>query len=225
MNCEVLLNFATEMNATETQPRYIALAGLIGAGKTTLAAALAENLNAMYYKENVIKNPYLEKFYTDMPKYAFPLQVHLLNERFKQQQHIVWSGKGGVQDRSIYEDKVFAKMLTDQGILDPLDYETYCSLFANMSKFMQKPNVIVFLDVTPEVSLQRIQTRGRECESGVTLDYLRALHSSYQSFIQDISKTIPVVRVKWDTFANVEEVVVKIEEAYAHATNIQDVNI
>jgi deoxyadenosine/deoxycytidine kinase len=152
---------------------FIGISGLIGAGKTTLAAALAKVLGLPVYYEPVADNIYLEDYYKDMSKYAFGLQVYLLNRRFKQHQQIVWTGHGGVQDRTIYEDAVFAKMLCRAGHLDERDYKTYISLFNNMSNFMKKPNIIVHLDVSPEESLRRVRHRDRDCESGMTLDFLQ----------------------------------------------------
>ena len=105
---------------------------MIGAGKSTLAKALGETLNLPVYYEPVMDNEYLADYYKDMKKYAFPLQIYLLNRRFKQQQQIIWAGKGGVQDRTIYEDAVFARMLCKAGHIEQRDYETYLSLFNNM---------------------------------------------------------------------------------------------
>jgi deoxyadenosine kinase len=96
---------------------FISISGLIGAGKTTLATALAKELNLPVYYEPVIDNEYLSDFYGDPKKYSFALQIYLLNRRFRQQQQIVWQGVGGVQDRTIYEDSVFAKMLRDAGLV------------------------------------------------------------------------------------------------------------
>jgi deoxyadenosine kinase len=152
---------------------FIGISGLIGAGKTTLATALAKVLGLPVYYEPVADNIYLEDYYKDMSKYAFGLQVYLLNRRFKQHQQIVWTGHGGVQDRTIYEDAVFAKMLCRAGHLDERDYKTYISLFNNMSNFMKKPNIIVHLDVSPEESLRRVRHRDRDCESGMTLGFLQ----------------------------------------------------
>ena len=125
-----------------------------------------------------------------MGKYSFQLQVFLLNRRFEQQQQIVWSGKGGVQDRTIYEDSVFARMLFNSGLLDERDYRCYCNLFNNMSNFMRKPNIIVHLRVTPEESLRRIKMRSRDCETSVTIEYLTALYDAYEEFIQNIARCV-----------------------------------
>ena len=137
---------------------YISIAGLIGAGKTTLATALGDVLKLPVHYEPVTDNVYLEDFYRDMKRYGFPLQIYLLNKRFRQQQQIVWEGRGGVQDRTIYEDAIFAKMLRDDGLMEEREYQTYLSLFNNMSNFMRKPNIIVYLDVTPEESHRRYAT-------------------------------------------------------------------
>jgi deoxyadenosine kinase len=178
---------------------------MIGAGKTTLAGALAAELGVPVHYEAVLDNAYLADFYADMTRYAFPLQVYLLNKRFRQQQQIVWEGRGAVQDRSIYEDSVFAKLLRDSGHMEERDYCTYLELFGNMANFMRKPNLIVHLDVTPEESLQRITERARGCETGVTLDYLRALHAGYEEFLRDIAKSVPVLKVRYDAYRTGEE--------------------
>ena len=174
---------------------FVSLSGMIGAGKSTLAAALGKELDVPVHYEPVSDNPYLKDFYKDMDTHAFPMQIHLLNARFDQHQQIIWQKNGAVQDRSIYEDGIFAKML-----LDPRQYETYSSLFANMSNFMRKPDLIVHLDVTPEESLERIKQRNRECESSITIEYLQKLHAGYEEFLQQISKTIPVIKVQYSAF-------------------------
>jgi len=195
----------------------------IGSGKSTLATALGQALDLPVYYEPVIDNVYLEDFYKDMEKYAFPLQIFLLNKRFKQQQQIIWQGKGGVLDRTIYEDGVFARMLKDSGHMDDRDYKTYMELFQNMSNFMQKPNIIVHLDVSPEESFRRIKMRSRDCESGVPLEYLKALHAAYEVFIQDISRVIPVIKVDYREFQTAEEMAKVIKTEYAKIANIRTV--
>eukprot|EP00501_MAST-03F_sp_TOSAG23-6_P001055 GSMAST32.ASY1.ANO1.1098.1 assembled CDS len=140
---------------------FIGISGIIGAGKSTLATALGSVLNLPVYYEPVRDNEYLQDFYGDMAKYSFPMQVYLLNKRFEQQQQIIWAGKGGIQDRTIYEDSVFAKMLYSSGHMEERDYSTYLSLFNHMSNFMKKPNIIVHLDVSPKEALRRINLRSR----------------------------------------------------------------
>jgi len=174
---------------------FVSISGLIGAGKSTLATELSKALDVPAYYEPVADNQYLDDFYKDMKTHGFPMQIYLLNERFNQHQQIIWQGKGAIQDRSIYEDGIFAKML-----LDSRQYETYKSLFANMSNFMRKPDLIVHLDVTPEESLERIKTRNRACETSITIEYLRALHAGYEEFLEEISKTIPVIKVQYSVF-------------------------
>ncbi|GAM26014.1 hypothetical protein SAMD00019534_091890 [Acytostelium subglobosum LB1] len=164
--------------------------------------------------EGVIDNSYLADFYTDPKKYSFPLQIYLLNQRFRQQQQIIWQGKGGVQDRTIYEDSVFAKMLMEAGMMEKREYETYCSMFTSLSNFMKIPNLIIHLDVTPEESLKRIQQRNRECEKTITLEYLINLDKAYQEFIKDISKYIAVIRVNWSEYKDPEELALMIKKEY-----------
>lgn len=199
---------------------YVAISGMIGAGKTILAQSLGKILNLPVYEENVIENPYLADFYQDMKKYSFPLQIHLLNQRFKQQQLIIWSGKGGIQDRSIYEDSIFARMLYESGLMEERDYHTYIELFDNMANFMRRPSVIVHLDVTPEESMERIKMRSRDCENTISLEYLKSLHQAYDIFLKDISKTIPVIRIRYNKFYPPEKMAEMITNEYKKLSTI-----
>ncbi len=202
--------------------QFIGIAGLIGAGKSTLAKALGEKLHLPVYYEPVADNIYLADFYKDPAKYGFQMQIYLLNRRFQQHQEIIWRGQGGVQDRTIYEDAIFAKTLMQQGMIDERDYQTYLQLFRHMSHFMCRPNLIIFLDLTPSASLDRIHLRGREVESAIPVSYLELLHQGYQEFIQDISKTIPVIRVPWENFRSTEEVIEMLEETYFKSSFLRD---
>jgi deoxyadenosine kinase len=193
---------------------FIGIAGMIGAGKSTLATSLAEHLGIDVYHEPIADNEYLEDFYRDTPRYAFATQIYLLNRRFQQHQEIIWRNRSAVQDRTIYEDSIFAKMLAETGLMEERDYRTYQTLFRSMSNFMCKPNVIVFLDVSPERSLERIQARGRDMEKVITLDYLQALHRGYHAFVEDISRILPVLRIDYDRFGTAEEMAEVIEREY-----------
>lgn len=203
------------------EDNFIGISGIIGAGKTTLATELGKVLNLPVYYEPVAEEGYLGDFYRDMKRYSFSFQIYLLNERFRQHQQILWSGKGGIQDRTLYEDSIFAKVLFDQGNMEEREYKTYLNLFHNMSNFMKKNTLIVHLDVKPEESLRRIQMRARGCETGITLEYLTCLYNEYENFINDISRVVPVIRVDYSRFKTAEEMAAIIKAEYDKMHNIK----
>ncbi len=202
---------------------FIGIAGMIGAGKSTLAKELGDHLGIDTYYEPVADNEYLADFYRDTARYSFAMQVYLLNRRFQQHQEIIWRGRSAVQDRTIYEDSIFAKMLAKTGLMDDRDYKTYVQLFRNMSNFMCKPSVIVFLDVSPEASADRIRARSRDVESKIELGYLSALYDGYQEFIESISKVIPVIRIDYERFATAGEMAEVIKREYLDASFLRRV--
>lgn len=202
---------------------FIGIAGIIGAGKTTLATALGQHLGLDVHYEPVIDNEYLADFYRETKRYSFAMQVYLLNRRFQQHQEIIWRGRGGVQDRTIYEDAIFAKTLRDMDLMDPRDYETYVNLFRNLSNFMCRPNFIIYLDVAPEKSLERIRERSRGCETGITVEYLTRLYNGYEEFLQEISRLIPVLRVRWDEYWEVERLAEAITGEYNRGNFLREV--
>ena len=173
--------------------------------------------------KTVKDNEYLEDFYADTAKYAFATQIYLLNRRFQQHQEIIWTGRSAVQDRTIYEDSVFAKMLVQLGLMDERDWRTYQALFAHMSNFMCRPNVIVYLDVKPGRSMERILARSRGVESGISMEYLEALYQGYEEFIADISRSTPVIRVDYDRFHSAEEMASMIEREYLDHNFLREV--
>lgn len=132
-------------------------------------------------------------------------------------------GAGGVQDRTIYEDSVFARMLRDSGHMDQRDYNTYIELFKNMSNFMKKPNIIVHLDVKPHEAMDRIRMRARGCETGITVEYLTNLYNAYEEFISEISRVIPVIKVDYSEFRTADEMAMRIASEYERIANIRSV--
>ena len=193
----------------------LTISGIIGVGKTTLTRSLGEALGANTVYEPVETNEYLDKFYADKEAFAFPMQVYLLNHRFRQHQQMVWSDRDVVQDRSIYEDVIFGKLLKDAGIMSDLDFETYRSLYLNMTNFLHRPDLIIYLDTSPEVALERVRERARSCENGVDLEYLKALKAGYEEWLVDVEPRIPVLRLDWDEFHDTNEVVAKINQKLA----------
>ena len=189
----------------------IGVSGIIGVGKSTLTKALATEMKADALYEPVETNVYLDKFYKNIQKYSFPMQVYLLNHRFVQHQQMVWSGKNTIQDRTIYEDVIFAKMLRDSGDMSEIDFQTYCDLYNNMSNFLHRPDLIVYLDVKPEVAMERIKERSRNCEKELPLKYLQELRDGYEDWLKDINPRIPVLRLDWNEFQSTQYVIDQIK--------------
>ena len=204
---------------------FIGIAGLIGVGKSTLAKALGEHLGLDVHYEPVADNEYLADFYADTARYSFAMQVYLLNRRFQQHQEIIWRGRGAVQDRTIYEDSIFARVLRDMDLMHPRDYETYASLFRNLSNFMCRPNAIVYLDCSPGTCFARIKERGRGVEQRIGLEYLERLYLEYERFVADISRVIPVIRVGWERFHDVEVVADAITREVERSSYVRDVTL
>ena len=192
---------------------FIGIAGIIGAGKSTLAQNLDAKLGYKSYNEPVDDNPYLEDFYIDMIRWGAMMQIHLLFRRFEQHQQIVWnSEKGAVQDRTIYEDTIFARMLHESGFIDRRDYNTYLGHFNLMKRYLLYPDILLYLRVNPETSLNRITQRGRKAEKGITLEYMQKLFLGYENFIDEMGRYTRVISLDWNHYLEIDEVVDRISE-------------
>lgn len=165
-------------------PMHIAIAGNIGSGKTTLTRLLAKHFGWTPHYEDVENNPYLHSFYEDMQRWSFNLQVYFLNSRFRQVIDIRNSGKSVVQDRTIYEDAyIFAPNLHAMNLMSSRDFDNYSSLFELMSKFIQPPDLLIYLRASVSTLVSQIQKRGREYEASIRLDYLKHLNDRYEAWI------------------------------------------
>lgn len=213
---------------------FISICGPISAGKTTLATALAKVMKLPVFYEEVDNNRYLGKFYKELDKktkpnpYAYQLQTYLLGRRFQQQQRVIWSEKGGVQDRTIYEDRIFAKKLTDSKDMTPEDYKTYTELFDSMTCFMKDPHLIVYLKVSPEICWARMKNRNRNVEKKVPLSYVEDLCDRYDTFVKEVSKKVPVLEIAYNEFdvddvKKVNETAEKIYKEWVKMSNVVQV--
>jgi len=165
---------------------HIAVAGNIGVGKTTLTGLLAKNFNWEPHYESVDNNPYLDDFYTDMQRWAFNLQVYFLNSRFGQLKEFQESGKNIIQDRTIYEDAhIFAPNLHAMGLMTSRDFDNYSSLFNLMSSFVNPPDLLIYLRASVPTLVKQIQSRGRDYESSIRIDYLTRLNERYEAWISE----------------------------------------
>lgn len=164
--------------------RFIAIAGNIGSGKTTLTQLLSERYGWKPYFEVVTGNPYLSDFYSDMNRWSLPLQIYFLSKRFEAHQQILSSRASAVQDRSIYEDvHIFARTLVDSGYMDARDYANYRNLYDCMTSFLSPPDIVVYIRRSVECLKERIKERGRDYERSIDENYLHSLNRCYDDWI------------------------------------------
>lgn len=163
---------------------HIAVAGNIGAGKTTLTKLLAKHYGWSPHYEDIDDNPYLNDFYEDMQRWSFNLQVYFLNSRFNQILEIRKAGKTVIQDRTIYEDAyIFAPNLHSMGLMTTRDFDNYFSLFTLMATLVEAPDLLIYLRASVPKLVQNIQQRGRKYENTIRLDYLKRLNERYEGWI------------------------------------------
>ncbi|APY01122.1 deoxyadenosine/deoxycytidine kinase [Lacinutrix venerupis] len=168
---------------------HVAIAGNIGAGKTTLTKLLAKHYKWEAQLEDVVDNPYLDDFYNQMERWSFNLQVYFLNSRFRQVAQIRESGKDIIQDRTIYEDAhIFAPNLHAMGLMTNRDFENYSSLFELMEGFVQGPDLLIYLRSSISNLVSQIHKRGRDYENSISIDYLSRLNERYEAWITGYTK-------------------------------------
>ncbi len=174
----------TDTATAPTGKKYVAIAGNIGAGKSSLTRILSDYFKWEAFYERVDGNPYLADFYEDMRRWSFNLQVYFLSSRFAHQRRIEEVPHSVVQDRSIYEDaEIFARNLHEMGLMDGRDFENYQGLFALMTGYLRPPDLLVYLRASVPTLVRQIQSRGRDFEAGIRLDYLERLNVHYEAWI------------------------------------------
>ncbi len=174
------------MYNSKENSRHIAISGNIGSGKTTLTDLLAKHYKWEAHFEDADENPYLNDFYEDMQRWSFNLQIYFLNSRFNQVLDIRKSGKTIIQDRTIYEDAfIFAPNLHGMGLMPTRDFDNYQKLFKLMSSLVQPPDLLIYLRADVPKLVQQIQSRGRDYENTIRIDYLTRLNERYEAWISE----------------------------------------
>jgi deoxyadenosine/deoxycytidine kinase len=163
---------------------HIAIAGNIGAGKTSLTELLAKHYNWEPHYEDVIDNPYLDDFYNHMERWSFNLQVYFLKSRFEQLLSFRENNKTVIQDRTIYEDAhIFAPNLNAMGLMNQRDFKNYKGIFELMESLIQGPDILIYLRSSIPNLVNKIHKRGREYESSISINYLSRLNERYEAWI------------------------------------------
>jgi deoxyadenosine/deoxycytidine kinase len=167
---------------------HIAIAGNIGAGKTTLAFLLSKYFSFQPFYEDNEQNPYLADFYADMQKWSFQLQVHFLHSRLRKIMKIRQENLNVIQDRTIYEDaQIFAPNLHSMGLISTRDYETYKLLFETIAELVQPPDLLIYLRASVPALVTQIENRNRKYEDSIRVDYLRKLNDRYDEWYDNYS--------------------------------------
>jgi deoxyadenosine/deoxycytidine kinase len=187
--------------------KHIAIAGNIGAGKTTLTTQLAKHFSWEPHFEDVEDNPYLADFYHDMHRWSFNLQVYFLNSRYRQVIDIQKGAKTIIQDRTIYEDAhIFAPNLHDMGLMSTRDFENYFSLFQLMIQQVSAPDLLIYLKASIPTLVDHIHRRGRDYEGSISIDYLKKLNERYDAFINTYTEgKLLIINVDEVDFINSQE--------------------
>ena len=164
--------------------KYIAIAGNIGAGKSSLTGLLAQHFGWQAFYESVDDNPYFADFYEDMLRWSFNLQIYFLSSRFRHQKDMLQKEISLIQDRTIYEDvEIFAKNLHQMSLMSDRDFNNYEALFHEMSYYLRPPDLLIYLRAQVPTLVRQIQQRGREYENSIRIDYLERLNNLYEDWI------------------------------------------
>lgn len=189
------------------KPKHVAVAGNIGAGKTTLTQMLSKHYRWIPQFEDVDSNPYLYDFYEDMPRWSFNLQIYFLNSRLSQLLEIQEGTETVIQDRTIYEDaNIFAPNLHDMGLMSKRDFDNYFHFFETLKRMVKPPDLLVYLRASVPTLVAQIQKRGRAYEENIRLDYLKKLNQFYEKWIGEY-KEGPLLIINTDevNFAEKDE--------------------
>lgn len=206
--------------------KFIVVAGNIGAGKSTLVQILSERLGFKPFFEPVNDNPYLEDFYRNMEAWSFHSQLYFLTRRLRIHKQLLDAEGSVVQDRSVYEDaEVFARNLYLQEDMSTRDYGVYQDLYRILIDLLPPPNLVVYLRTSVDTLLERISTRGRGFEVGISRSYLERLNILYEEWIASFAQC-PVLIIPSDNLnlvsssAHISQVVQLVKERLMGKTEV-----
>lgn len=201
-----------------TAKKYVAVAGNIGVGKSTLVKLLCNRLGWQPFYEPEAENPYLADFYRDMRTWAFQSQVFFLTRRLRAHRQLLDHPTSVIQDRTVYEDaEIFAENLYRQGLMDDRDYRSYCELYHVLIEFLPPPDLVIYLRASVDTLLERISHRGRKYEREISREYLTQLNEQYEEWVAGFN-LCPLLSVPADNLdyvahpAHLDLVVRKVQE-------------
>lgn len=207
--------------AHSSAKKFVAVAGNIGVGKSTLVELLSKRLGWEPFFEPVADNPYLADFYADMAAWSFHSQIFFLTRRLLAHRRLLDHPTSAIQDRSVYEDaEVFAYNLFLQGHMSARDYETYHELYLVLTRFLPPPDLVVYLRASEDTLLERIALRGRDYERQIARDYLTRLNELYEAWVDHFT-LCPILTVPADDLdyvahdSHLDLIVAKIREKLA----------
>jgi len=165
---------------------YIAIAGNIGSGKTSLTQILADRFGAAPHYESV-DNPYIHDFYDDMGRWSFHFQVYFLSRRIRQSMDALGGGGDLIQDRTIHEDAhIFAANLHEMGLMSSRDFDTYMNIYTLSDELIRTPDLLIYLKASVPKLVEQIRKRGRPYEQNIEQSYLERLNAKYDNWIENI---------------------------------------
>lgn len=184
---------------------FVAIAGNIGVGKSSLTTLLAERLGWEPFFEAVVENPYLADFYRDMRRWSFNSQVFFLSRRLHDHQALMEHPTSVLQDRTVYEDaEIFARNLYRQGYMSERDWASYLDLYKSVSSLLPPPNLVVYLQASVDTLLKRIDIRGRDFEREISGEYLARLNDLYDEWVANFN-LCPVLTIATDDLDFVQQ--------------------
>lgn len=202
-----------------SRKRFVAIAGNIGVGKSSLTGLLAKALNWEPFFEANAENPYLADFYEDMERWSFHSQVFFLSRRLQHHRQLVDHPGSVLQDRSVYEDaEIFARNLYRQGHMSTRDYETYRALYNGIAAFLPPPDLLIYLRARVGTLVERIAMRGRDYERQISIEYLSELNNLYEEWV-DGWKACPVLILhadEMDFVHNPDDLALVLADVQAH---------